>query len=199
VVLSRPDLNVQVSSLPVQDRNLAVATVNSGGNQFVMASMHAPDNTSSRSNQSGNRSSRRHESSGQYDSAGRQFTIHAAREAEAASVDVLMGDTNIYGGSAPRTAERVTRSATRTEDLPGYQEVPIGPTSTGGNHLDRVYEASHSSVSVAAAGRILSSSGSSTRRVTPTGNDVTVSVDASTQRGVAGSVHTPIYAELEHT
>jgi hypothetical protein len=123
--------------------------------------------------------------------------INAARTAAAEGVDTLIGDTNIYGESAPRAAERATRSATRGEDLPGFQQVQVGSTSRSGAPLDRVYSSSNSHLSVAAAGRILSNSGSSSRGIAARGDDVTVHVDAATQAALNGSTHVPIYADLE--
>jgi hypothetical protein len=180
VVLSQPHLNVQVTPLQVQDRSLAVAEVNSGGSQFVIASMHAPEFGGS---------------------AGPQFMSQAAGAAAAAAtpVDALIGDTNIYGAAsaAPAAAARNTRSATQGETLSGFQNVPVGPTTRGGNPLDRVYSNTNSTVSVAAAGRLISNSGSSTRRIAATGDDVTVNVDTSTQAALSDSNHVPIYTDLE--
>jgi hypothetical protein len=107
VVLSQQHLNVHVTPLRVEDRRLAVAEVNSGGNRFVVASMHAPEHSGSR---------------GGGGSSGPQFMINAARTAAAEGVDTLIGDTNIYGESAPRAAERATRSATRGEDPQAFNK-----------------------------------------------------------------------------
>lgn len=84
VVLSRdgdPTFQVQVTQLPVQDRNFARVTVTAGPEQFVLVSGHAPYGGGQEAH---------------------SFMHQAATAAAAAGADVLIGDTNLHGPANPR-------------------------------------------------------------------------------------------------
>ncbi|MGA8311558.1 MAG: hypothetical protein WB755_16115, partial [Terriglobales bacterium] len=106
VVLHRPNdatFQATVAPLPVQDRSLALVTVNNQGNQAVIASGHAP-----------------------YQGATAHAFMNDAARAAQGRANVLMLDTNLYDAPRQHREDERPRSG-----IGAWHETPVGGTTRG--------------------------------------------------------------------